>query len=81
MGKIPIFVNTDCLLPLEHEIDWKKHTVWVEWNERNQIAERVFEFHAKLTNEQFKSLQKSNRQLWKEKLSVAHFLEILAHAV
>lgn len=81
MGKIPILVNTDCLLPLEHEIDWKKHTVWVEWNDRNQIAERVLAFHEKLSNEQFILLQKSNRQLWKEKLTVAHFLEIFSHAV
>jgi len=79
MGKIPIFVNTDCLLPFEHEIDWKKHTVWVEWNERNEIAERVFAFHDKLTNDQFKLIQISNRQLWKEKLSAKGMLEMVSN--
>ena len=30
MGRIPIFINTDCLLPLNKSIDWKKHVVWIE---------------------------------------------------
>jgi hypothetical protein len=45
MGRIPVFVNTDCLLPLEDEIDWKKNCVWVEFEERKQIAKKVIAFH------------------------------------
>lgn len=81
MGKIPIFVNTDCLLPLEDEIDWKKQMVWVEWHQRNNIAEMVYDFHQKISNDEFIHLQQSNRKIWKEKLSTAYFLEKISNAV
>lgn len=81
MGKIPIFVNTDCLLPLEDEIDWKKQVVWVEWNQRQNIAELVFDFHQKISNDEFIQLQQSNRKIWKEKLTTAYFLEKISNAV
>lgn len=77
MGRIPIFVNTDCLLPFEGNIDWKKHVVWVEWSDRNHIPEIVVEFHNKLSNGMFKELQQANRILWKETLSVNNMLKLL----
>lgn len=77
MGRIPVFVNTDCLLPFENSIDWKKHVVWVEWNDRHRIAETVAEFHQKLSENAFNELQKANRLLWKETLSVHTMLKIL----
>jgi len=81
MGKIPIFVNTDCLLPLADEIDWKKHVVWVEWYERHLIASKVIAFHQQLTPEDFVILQQRNRKLWKEQLTVAHYLTKISHGL
>src|SRR5690606_31539385 len=49
MGRIPVFIDTDCALPLENSIDWKKHTVWIEYAERNRVAEKVKEFHGSLS--------------------------------
>lgn len=74
MGRIPVFVNTDCLLPFEDEIDWKKHLVWIEWKDRKNIAARVADFHANLSAAEFEQLQKDNRRLWKETLSVNKML-------
>ena len=31
-GRIPVFINTDCVLPFDTIIDWKKHVIWVEEN-------------------------------------------------
>ena len=81
MGRIPIFVNTDCLLPFEDKINWKEHVVWVEWKDRNNIANIVADFHNKLTDTQFEDLQKSNRQLWKEGLSVNAILEYIKNDI
>ena len=78
MGKIPIFVNTDCLLPFEDYINWKDHVVWIEWEERDNIVEIVTNFHSKLSNEQFIDLQNKNRKLWKETLSVKGMLKIIS---
>lgn len=75
MGRIPVFINTDCLLPLEDEIDWKRHSVWVEWKERKNIAELILQFHASLTPEEFMEKQTENREIWKSYLNVRHYLE------
>jgi hypothetical protein len=79
LGKIPIFVNTNCLLPFEDKINWKNHVVWIEWKDRKQIAEKVLEFHKQLSQENFVSLQIENRKLWKETLSVNGMLEMIAN--
>jgi hypothetical protein len=77
MGKIPVFVNTDCLLPFEDKINWKNHVVWVEWKERENIAQIVSKFHTNLSSNEFVHLQISNRKLWKETLSVENMLQLL----
>ncbi|TGD57166.1 exostosin domain-containing protein [Flavobacterium humi] len=77
MGKIPIFVNTDCLLPFEETIDWKKHVVWIEWKDREKIAQIVSDFHTRISDEAFVELQLENRKLWKETLSAKGMLGMI----
>ena len=77
MGRIPVFINTDCLLPFPEIIPWKEHMVWVEWQERHRIAEKILDFHGSLSPEKFIELQHRNRRLWKETLSVAGILSSL----
>lgn len=73
MGRIPILINTDCILPFENEIDWKRHVVWVEEDEINNVSDKILEFHQKHSNEEFLNLQKLNRTLWEEYLSFHSF--------
>lgn len=75
MGRIPIFINTDCALPHDDKIDWKKHTVWVEYNERNQVAKKVKAFHEALSKDDFIDLQQTNRILWEEQLGLGSFFK------
>lgn len=75
MGRIPVFINTDCILPLEDKIDWKKHVVWIEESEINSIEEKIVQFHTKLTPDTFKDLQQSNRKLWEDKLTLGGFFK------
>lgn len=77
MGRIPIFIDTDCALPLEKEINWKKHLVWVEYYERHRVAEKLIEFHKGLSEQEFIDLQLSNRRLWEERLGVGGFFKKL----
>lgn len=78
MGRIPVFVNTDCLLPLEDSIDWKKQVVWVEWHEKHRIADKIQEFHQHHTVASFQALQESNRSIWFHKLSLHGMLQKIA---
>ncbi|WP_425077089.1 hypothetical protein [Psychroserpens sp. S379A] len=73
MGRIPVYINTDGLLPLSNSINWKEHLVWVEPFEINTISEKVLEFHKSLNAEQFEAIQIKNRKLWKESLNLWSF--------
>lgn len=77
MGRIPVFINTDCSLPFDNEIDWKKHIVWVEYNERYDVAKKVKDFHNGLSTEDFIDLQQANRDLWKNALTLGGFSDFL----
>lgn len=72
-GRIPVFIDTDCVLPYDFVIDWKKYCVWVDEKELSQIAEKVAEFHDKISPQEFVDLQHECRKLWKEWLSSEGF--------
>lgn len=77
MGRIPVFINTDCLLPLSDSIIWRDHMVWVEHSELKQIGQKIKEFHNQLTPDDFNNLQKRNRKLWEEKLTIGGYFNNL----
>ncbi|MDD5434034.1 MAG: glycosyltransferase, partial [Nitrospira sp.] len=73
MGRIPVFINTDCVLPYDFIIDWKKYCVWVEENEIDSIAEIVSDFHSSISPEKFIELQHECRKLWDDWISPGGF--------
>ncbi len=75
MGRIPVFINTDCALPFDDELNRKKHVVWVDYKERSKIAEKVAEFHQALSEKDFIDLQHANRKLWEERLTLKGFFK------
>lgn len=77
MGRVPVFVNTDCLMPFPEKIDWSQHVVWVEWRDRHKLHEAVAQHYAKLDQKQFSELQVKNRVLWKEVLSVKGIFSLI----
>ena len=77
LGRIPIFIDTDCILPFSDKIDWKKHIVWIEYNEISKIETKILAFHKSLTEESFNKLQISNRRLWEEYFSFSGFIKNL----
>lgn len=81
-SRIPLFVNTSCVLPLESEIDWKRQTVWVEDRDLARIGDALADFHAAISPEAFLDLQHQNRRLWLDRLRpepyFRHVLETVA---
>lgn len=75
MGRIPVFINTDCSLPFDDFIDWKKHMVWVEFKDRSQVAKKVVDFHQALSEKDFIDLQYANRRLWEEYFTLSGFFK------
>lgn len=68
MGRIPILLDTDCRLPLHTNIDWQAHCVIIKESQEKTIAQKVLDFHKSLSEDDFKNLQKKNRQLWETQL-------------
>lgn len=76
-GRIPVFVNTDCVLPFEDRIAWKRLCVWVEAEDLPMIGTTIAGFHKNLEPEGFKVLQKECRSAWLDHLSPKGFFSTL----
>jgi hypothetical protein len=68
-GRIPVFINTDSVLPMEKKINWKKQTVWIEENEISEIGKKVSDFHNSVSENELTELQKQNRSIYETYLS------------
>lgn len=68
-GRIPVFVNTDAVLPMENKINWKKQMVWIEEKELDKLNDIILDFHNKISDTDFTDLQKTNRMLYEKYLS------------
>ncbi len=77
MGRIPVFVNTNCILPLEDMVSWKNHVVWVEYKEREKIAEKIISFHSQLNEQKMNALFENNRRLWETRLTLKPYFNSL----
>jgi hypothetical protein len=72
-GRIPLFIDTDCVLPFDFEIDYKKYCVWVDNHQISQAVKILHNFHENISNEDFISLQCNCRRLWQDYLSPEGF--------
>ncbi len=72
-GRIPVLINTDCEMPFERWIDWKRYCVWIEEDDLPNIGKRIREFHDRLSDQQFQELQLQCRNLWLNWLSPQGF--------
>lgn len=73
MGRIPLFIDTDCILPLEPMIDWKSCCFVINDKDINQINKKLIEFHDSFSNQEFVDLQKRNRSTWETHLTRANY--------
>lgn len=73
MGRIPVFVDTDCVLPLDFDIEWRDYCVWVEADDVGRIGDRILEFHESLGEAEFEERQHACRRLWETHLSPEGF--------
>ncbi len=76
-GRIPVFINTDSILPFDSIINWKEHLVWVEEEELHKIDQIVLSFHKSKTADELIKIQESNRKLYTEYISPNGFFKHL----
>jgi hypothetical protein len=70
LGRIPVFVDTDCILPYDQVVDWKRYCVWIDSSEVSSISRKIIEFHNALSSEEFVARQQECHRFWQDWLSV-----------
>jgi hypothetical protein len=72
-GRIPLFIDTDCVLPYDFEINYKDYCVWIDRDEVSLADKILIDFHENISDEDFISLQCNCRRLWQDYLSPEGF--------
>lgn len=79
LGRLPAFIDTDCVLPYHDRIPWRNYVAWIDESELEQGPARVAEQYARMSDAEFAETQLECRQLWETRLSsdgfYAHFHE------
>jgi hypothetical protein len=79
LGRIPIIVDTDLVLPWTARVAWDDIAVMVPASELEHLPDRLRAFHERFDADSFAAHQLRCRALWAERLSVpgffAHFEE------
>lgn len=77
-GRIPVLVDTDCVLPREDEIDWSSYCVRVGRDQVPDIGSIIVDFHRHISETEFVERQRACRALWETKLAPGVFFEHVA---
>lgn len=77
LGRIPLFIDTDCILPLEDIIDYKKFVVFVDYRNINSICEVILNFYKKTSDDDFIAMQKNARNSFEKYLNTTSFLKYI----
>ncbi len=75
LGRIPLFINTNCVLPFENNINWKEVVLWVDETEIDFLGEKIHDYHFSMSAEQFVEKQKYCREIWETYLSKEGFIQ------
>ncbi len=61
LGRIPVIVDTECILPFADEVDYRQFSLIVDFRDMARLPDLVADFHNSLTNEQFMNMQRKAR--------------------
>lgn len=73
VGRIPVLIDTDCVLPYDFLHDYRESCVIVPEGEIDRVGDHVLRFHGRLSPEDFRELQRRIRRFWEEWLSPEGF--------
>lgn len=73
LGRIPLLIDTDCVLPLEKDIDYSKFIVRVDYRNIKTAGEKVKEVYASMSEGEYLSMQRMARQAFEEYLKIDIF--------
>lgn len=81
LGRIPLMLNTACVLPLEDRIPYAEFCVFVDSADTSRIGKILLDFHAQVSTEDFQRMQQQARAAFSGYLRQDVFLGHLARAM
>lgn len=61
LGRIPIIVDTECIFPFADKVDYREFSLIIDFRDIKRLPDIVAEFHAKLTDDDFRRMQEKAR--------------------
>lgn len=77
LGRIPLFINTDCSLPLEDIIKYDDFVLSVDYRDLENISNKVINFYNNLENDEYIQKQRMARDIFERYLRIDRFFDIL----
>ncbi|MSU74698.1 hypothetical protein EXS57_02885 [Candidatus Kaiserbacteria bacterium] len=81
LGRIPLFLDTACVLPLEDKINYRDFCVFIDWQDVDRIGDILANFHARISSEGFKDMQRKARDAYVSYLRLDKFSVQLAEVL
>ena len=81
LGRIPLFVDTECVLPFDAMVDWPSRMAWIAFEELDTMPGRLVAFDAALDAAGRAELQANARTTWTRWLSPEGFFTTLAETL
>jgi len=77
LGRIPLLLDTECVLPLDDIINYNDFTLMVNYHQINKIDKIVANFYNSLSEEKFQQMQQSARSVFANYLRIDKFFSHL----
>jgi len=79
LGRIPAFIDTDCVLPYHDIVDWRQYIPWIDEAQVPNAGRILAAFHARMSPAEFREHQVECRRIWEDRLTpdgfYGHFRE------
>jgi len=76
-GRIPLFINTDCILPLDDYIKYNDFVLLVDYKDIKNAAGIVADFYKNIGRDDFLGMQRKAREAFENFLRADKFLEFM----
>lgn len=76
-GRIPFFINTECVLPLADILNYREFVLFLDYKKINLAGQVIGEFYEKIDNDRFLKMQTSAKETFDKFLRIDKFFEIM----
>jgi hypothetical protein len=70
LGRIPLFVDTERVMPLEDQVNYDQFCLRINWRDLPRIGQTIKDFNNNVSPEEFQNMQKRAREVFSTKLRI-----------